>query len=77
MNITKKPFDTALPFSGFGLVKLKREGDIADPDEFDWEHDPHEPGEGSCRICKERYAKWKLAYDKQEADRGSLDGTRG
>ncbi len=50
----------------FGLVKLKHEGDIIDPDDMTWEHDPVN---GDCEQCKARYQKWLKAYKKQEANR--------
>ena len=49
--------------SGFGLAKIKAEGEIADPDDFEWEHDPHE---GTCEKCTNKYREWKKQYDAQE-----------
>ena len=44
--------------TGFGDAPVKREGDIADPDEFTWECD--------CLKCQAKYAKWKEAFDAQQ-----------
>jgi len=49
--------------SGFGLAKVKIEGELADPDDFDWEHDPFD---GDCVVCRTRYQRWKKLYDEQE-----------
>jgi len=43
---------------GFGEAPIKMEGGIADPDAFTWEC--------NCEVCKERYARWKAAFDIQQ-----------
>ena len=52
----------------FGLIKLKREGDICDPNDFTWEHDPIN---GECEQCKKRYQNWLSRYNEQELKRES------
>lgn len=52
--------------SGFGLAKVKAEGEIADPNDFDWEHDPLT---GGCEKCTNKYYAWKARYDAQEAQK--------
>lgn len=49
--------------AGFGLAKIKVEGEIADPDDFEWEHDPHTD---KCEKCTAKYHEWKRQYDAQE-----------
>jgi len=44
--------------AGFGFANTKREGDIADPDEFTWEC--------SCSGCEIKYQKWKAAFAAQQ-----------
>ena len=46
---------------GFGPASLKREGGIANPDEYTWECDLDK-----CDDCRERYLKWKQKYLEQE-----------
>jgi len=41
-----------------GKAPIKMEGGIADPDEFAWEC--------ACEKCREKYAKWKEAFDAQQ-----------
>lgn len=50
--------------TGFGLYRIKREGDIVDPDDMQWEHNPHD---GSCVECAARYSAWKKLFDEQES----------
>ena len=50
------------PVTGFGPAPLKREGDIADPDEFTWECNLDE-----CEKCRVKYLNWKQKYMEQEA----------
>lgn len=45
----------------FGPVSIKREGDIANPDEFTWECNLNE-----CDKCRAKYNNWKLRYTEQE-----------
>lgn len=45
----------------FGLVSMKREGDIANPDEFTWECDL-----AKCERCRNKYNNWKRQYTEQE-----------
>ena len=45
----------------FGPISMKREGDIANPDEFTWECDLNE-----CDKCRAKYNNWKLRYTEQE-----------
>ena len=52
--------------AGFGAARVKREGDIANPDDYTWEHDPHS---GVCPKCTARYGVWKIQYDAQERSR--------
>lgn len=58
-----------LPTVGFGLAKMKVEGEIIDPDDMDWEHEPHE---GNCVTCAIRYHKWKAQYLEQEARKAEV-----
>tara|TARA_R110000868_G_scaffold317195_1_gene578013 strand:+ start:69 stop:239 length:171 start_codon:yes stop_codon:yes gene_type:complete len=44
--------------SGFGLAPIKREGSVADPDEFTWEC--------ACEACALKYQKWKELFDIQQ-----------
>lgn len=60
-------------FNPFYSVKLKREGDIIDPDELEWEHDPIN---GDCSMCRKRYANWLIKYNEQELSRGINAGTK-
>jgi hypothetical protein len=46
---------------GFGPVPLKREGAIADPDEYTWECNLDE-----CADCRKHYLEWKQKYLEQE-----------
>lgn len=50
--------------AGFGLAPVKREGDIANPDEFTWECDLSQ-----CEQCRAKYLDWKSRYDEQENKR--------
>jgi hypothetical protein len=45
--------------SGFGLAPIKKEGSIADPDEFTWEC--------ACEACALKYQKWKAMAMALEA----------
>ena len=45
---------------GFGLAPIKKEGSIADPDEFTWECD--------CEACALKYQKWKEQFDIQQKE---------
>ena len=45
---------------GFGLAPIKKEGSIADPDEFTWECE--------CEACALKYQKWKEAFDIQQKE---------
>lgn len=53
------------PLSGFGLAQVMREGDIMNPDDFEWQHNPHT---GRCDKCKARYQKWKALYQAQQGN---------
>ena len=44
---------------GFGLMPVKFEGGIRNPDELLWECD--------CEKCQERYKEWKAAFDEEQA----------
>lgn len=46
--------------SGFGLAPIKREGSVADPDEFTWEC--------ACEACALKYQKWKERFDIQQKE---------
>lgn len=41
----------------FGLAPLKREGGVADPDEYTWECDL-----AKCEKCRAKYNNWKQKY---------------
>ena len=45
---------------GFGLAPIKKEGGIADPDEFNWECE--------CEACALKYQKWKELFDTQQKE---------
>jgi hypothetical protein len=45
----------------FGLAPIKREGGIANPDEFTWECDL-----SKCDKCREKYLNWKKAYLEEQ-----------
>ena len=42
----------------FGDAPIKKEGGIADPDEFTWEC--------NCKKCQVKYQKWKLAFSAEQ-----------
>ena len=46
-------------FGGFGLVPIKFEGGIRNPDELTWEC--------SCETCQKKYKEWKAAFDEEQA----------
>lgn len=50
----------------FGLARIKREGDIVDPDDMIWEHNPFDD---SCAVCRDRYANWLIKYNEQEENK--------
>lgn len=54
------------PPTGFGFAPapIKREGAIANPDEFTWECDLSQ-----CEQCRAKYLDWKRRYDEQENKR--------
>lgn len=52
--------------TGFGLVDMKRESGIANPDAFTWECDLNK-----CEECRTKYLKWKQQYlEEQGANNG-------
>ena len=59
---------------GFGLAKVKHEGEIADPDDFDWEHDPLN---GTCKQCSDRYSAWLTVYVDQELQKAQKEKSNG
>lgn len=44
---------------GFGLVPIKFEGGIANPDEYKWDC--------WCETCQKKYKEWKAAFDEEQA----------
>ena len=47
---------------GFGDAPIKREGMVANPDEFTFKCDLR-----TCAKCAKKYAEWKALYDKEQA----------
>jgi hypothetical protein len=45
--------------SGFGLVPIKFEGGIRNPDELTWDC--------WCETCQKKYKEWKAAFDEEQA----------
>ena len=45
----------------FGLPDMKREGGIANPDEFTWECDLNK-----CEACRTKYLNWKRQYLEEQ-----------
>jgi hypothetical protein len=45
----------------FGLAPIKREGGVADPDDFTWECDLDK-----CEKCRAKYNNWKQKYREDQ-----------